>query len=162
MAMSILDGLTATAPAARAQAIVDRVREATRTQVCSLYLWDERTLRLVLTATNGLASEGVGIVSMRLGKGVTGWVADSRRSLAVLDTREEPRFHWIPGLDQERFVSMLSVPACTGARLVGVINVQTEKTHDFTASEVALLEAIAARVAELMEQGPRLRAVAAG
>jgi hypothetical protein len=58
--------------------VIDKTREATGTQVCSLYLWRENSRRLVLTATNGLASEGIGIVSMRLGKGVTGWVAEHR------------------------------------------------------------------------------------
>ncbi len=134
------------------KAFVDSTREATGTQVCSIYLWDENSRRLVLTATNGLAAEGVGIVSMRLGKGVTGWVADNRRSLAVPDTREEPRFHWMPGLDQERFVSMLSVPVLAGSRLVGVVNVQTEQIHHFTEAEVAHLEAIASQVAPLAEQ----------
>lgn len=132
--------------------VIDKTREATGTQVCSLYLWQEKSRRLVLTATNGLATEGIGIVSMRLGKGVTGWVADHRRALAVPDTREEPRFHWIPGLDQERFVSMLSVPVLAGRDLVGVINVQTEQPHDFGAEEISLLEAIAGYVAGIVER----------
>ncbi|HXA42117.1 MAG TPA: GAF domain-containing protein [Candidatus Solibacter sp.] len=131
---------------------VDNTREVTGTQVCSVYLWDETSRRLVLAATNGLATEGVGIVSMRLGKGVTGWVADNRRSLAVPNTREEPRFHWIPGLDQERFISMLSVPVLAGSRLVGVVNVQTEQTHHFTDAEIAQLEAIAGQVAAMVEE----------
>src|SRR5258708_30397752 len=129
---------------------VDGTREATGTQVCSVYLWDEASRRLVLAATNGLATEGVGIVSMRLGKGVTGWVADNRRSLAVPNTREEPRFHWIPGLDQERFISMLSVPVLAVSRLVGVLSVQTEQTHHFTQPEGAQLEPIARQVAGLL------------
>ena len=142
------------------KAVIDKTREATGTQVCSLYLWDEKSRRLVLTATNGLAQEGVGIVSMRLGKGVTGWVADHRKPLAVPDTREEPRFQWVPGLDQERFVSMLSVPVLAGKELVGVINVQTEQTHHFTDAEISRLEAIAGYVAgivgvrDLLEERP--------
>ncbi|SRR5258708_17089502 len=141
--------------------VVDSTREATATQVCSLYLWDEKSRRLILTATNGLATEGVGIVNMRLGKGVTGWVADNRRALAVPDTREEPRFHWIPGLDQERFVSMLSVPVLAGSRLVGVINVQTEQTHHFSDVEIAQLEAIAGLVAGMVEHSSVVQEVAA-
>jgi signal transduction protein with GAF and PtsI domain len=138
------------------KAVIDKTREATGTQVCSLYLWHEDSKRLMLTATNGLATEGIGIVSMRLGKGVTGWVAENRRALVVPDTREEPRFHWIPGLDQERFVSMLSVPVVAGRRLIGVINVQTEQTHHFTDEEVALLEAIAGYVAGIVDRSALL------
>src|SRR5258708_9692903 len=95
---------------------VDSTREATGTQVCSVYLWDETSRRLVLAATNGLATEGVGIVSMRLGKGVTRGVADQRRSLAVPNTREEPRVHSIPSLDHERVISAISVPSPSGTR----------------------------------------------
>ena len=36
--------------------------------------------------------------------------------LVVPDTRTDERFRWVKGLDQERFISMLSVPvvAATG------------------------------------------------
>src|ERR1700716_3761248 len=139
--------------------VIDKTREATGTQVCSLYLWQESSRRLLLTATNGLAREGIGIVSMRLGKGVTGWVAEHRRPLVVPDTREEPRFHWIPGLDQERFISMLSVPVLAGSHLVGVINVQTERPHDFDDEEIALLEAIAGYIAGIVERSALLEEV---
>jgi phosphotransferase system enzyme I (PtsP) len=138
-------------------AVVDETREATRTQVCSLYLWDEPAQRLVLMATNGLAKEGVGLVKMRMGQGVTGWVAKHRRPLVVPDTRKERRFHWIPGLDQAKFTSMLSVPVLAGAHLVGVINVQTEQTHHFSGDEVALLSEIANHVAGIVDRGPVLK-----
>ena len=155
--------LAGTAGAADHQAllktVIDKTRESTGTQVCSLYLWQESSRRLVLTATNGLASEGIGVVGMRLGKGVTGWVAENRRPLVVPDTREEPRFQWIPGLDQERFISMLSVPVLAGTRLVGVINVQTEQQHNFGADEIALLEAIAGYVAGIVERSALLEEV---
>jgi phosphotransferase system enzyme I (PtsP) len=133
------------------KAVIDETRKATGTQVCSLYLWEESSRRLVLTATNGLATEGIGIVTMRLGRGVTGWVAQQRRPLVVPDTREERRFQWIPGLDQERFISMLSVPVLAGPRLVGVINVQTEEIHNFSGDEIAQLQAIAGHVAGIVE-----------
>jgi signal transduction protein with GAF and PtsI domain len=133
-------------------AVIDRTRTATKTQVCSLYLWDEGAKRLVLAATNGLAKEGIGVVKMRLGQGVTGWVAKHRHALGVPDTRAEPRFHWIQGLDQDRFTSMLSVPVLAGPRLVGVINVQTEEQHDFSNEEISLLTAIAGYVAGIVEQ----------
>jgi phosphotransferase system enzyme I (PtsP) len=137
-------------------AVIDRTRAATGTQVCSLYLWHESSKRLVLTATNGLAKEGIGIVKMRLGQGVTGWVAKHRRALGVPDTRAERRFFWIPGLDQDRFTSMLSVPVLAGPRLVGVINVQTEEEHQFSSEEVALLTTIAGYVAAIAVRGALL------
>ena len=69
--------------------IIDEATEATDTQVCSLYLWDDPEKVLILTATNGLAQSGVGAVRLGLGEGVTGWVAAQRASLAVADVRAE-------------------------------------------------------------------------
>ena len=51
--------------------IIDEATEATGTQVCSLYLWDDVHRQLVLTATNGLSQSGVGAVRLGLGEGVT-------------------------------------------------------------------------------------------
>jgi GAF domain-containing protein len=54
---------------------------------------------------------------------------------------------------------MLSVPVVAGRRLVGVINVQTETIHDFTAAEIALLETIASYIAGIVERSALLEEV---
>src|SRR5437764_12479948 len=116
--------------------IIDEATEATDTQVCSLYLWDDAEKVLTLTATNGLAQSGIGNVRLGLGEGVTGWVAAQRAPLAVADVRAEPRFTWVPNLDQARFRSMLSVPILTQDRVIGVMNLQTVQIHQFNSEEV--------------------------
>src|SRR6476646_6965069 len=121
--------------------IIDETTEATGTQVCSLYLWDDAEKVLVLTATNGLAQSGVGEVRLGLGEGVTGWVAAQRAPLAVPDVRAEPRFTWVANLDQERFRSMLSVPIVSHDRVIGVMNVQTSDVHDYLPNEVEFVQA---------------------
>jgi signal transduction histidine kinase len=131
--------------------IIDEATEATSTQVCSLYLWDDAEKVLVLTATNGLAQSGVGVVRLGLGEGVTGWVAAQRSPLVVPDVRAEPRFTWVPNLDQERFRSMLSVPILTQDRVIGVMNLQTVDIHQFASEEVEFVQALAAQVAGIIE-----------
>src|SRR5579859_5185087 len=113
--LSFLEGIVrATAEATNStellRRIVDGATEASDTQVCSLYSWNASEKVLVLTATNGLDQTAIGRVRMGLGEGVTGWVAAQGQPLAVRDVRYESRFEWIPGIDQERFTSMLSVP----------------------------------------------------
>jgi signal transduction histidine kinase len=137
--------------AALLRTIIDETTEATGTQVCSLYLWDDDEKVLALTATNGLAQSGVGRVRLGLGEGVTGWVAAQRSPLAVPDVRQEPRFEWVANLDQERFRSMLSVPIISHERVIGVMNVQTTDVHDFSAEETVFVEALAAQVAGILE-----------
>ncbi|MDE3074842.1 MAG: GAF domain-containing protein, partial [Chloroflexota bacterium] len=113
--------------------------------------WDDARKLLVLTATNGLSQSGVGAVKLGLGEGVTGWVAAQRQPLAVRDVRREPRFVWVPDLDQERFLSMLSVPILVEERVVGVMNVETVETHDFSAEEIDFVSAIAGQLGGIIE-----------
>src|SRR5260370_9138012 len=90
--------------------IIDEATEATDTQVCSLYLWDDAEKVLVLTATNGLAQTGFGVVRLGLGEGVTGWVAAQRSPLDVPDVRSEPLFTRVPYLGPDKFWVLLSDP----------------------------------------------------
>jgi signal transduction histidine kinase len=142
-------------------AVIDETRAATGSQVCSLYLWHEQTSELVLTATNGLSQTGIGRVRLGLGEGVTGWVGQNRKPLVVRDTSKDKRFIWVKGLDQERFVSMLSVPVIAGDRLVGVVNVQTERKHVFTDDEIAFLEAIGGHISGIVERSSLLNELSA-
>jgi DNA-binding PucR family transcriptional regulator/putative methionine-R-sulfoxide reductase with GAF domain len=131
------------------------IREATSamgTDVCSLYLLTPRGRELLLTATNGLNETMVGRVVMKVGEGITGWVAETRRPAVVPDVGKEPHWKWVPGLDEDRFHSMLSVPIESGPRLVGVLNVQTIELRDFDAGDIDFLRAIAAQVAGILER----------
>jgi GAF domain-containing protein len=132
--------------------IIRETTSAVGTDVCSLYLLAARGPDLVLTATNGLNERMVGRVAMRVGEGVTGWVAETREPTTVLDVTREPHWKWVPGLDEERFTSMLSVPIESGPRLVGVINVQSVERREFTIDDVDFLRAIAGQVAGILER----------
>ncbi|HVD45786.1 MAG TPA: GAF domain-containing protein [Candidatus Limnocylindria bacterium] len=138
------------------------IREATSamdTDVCSLYLLSTRGRELLLTATNGLNESMVGKVVMRVGEGITGWVAETRRPAVVADVSKEPHWKWVPGLDEDRFHSMLSVPIESGPRLVGVLNVQATKKRDFDAGDIDFLLAIAGQVAGILERSELQRAM---
>jgi sugar diacid utilization regulator/putative methionine-R-sulfoxide reductase with GAF domain len=131
------------------------IRESTSamgTDVCSLYLLTSRGRELRLTATNGLNERMVGKVVMPVGDGITGWVAESRRPAVVPDVSKEPHWKWVPGLDEDRFHSMLSVPIESGPRLVGVLNVQSAERRDFNSADIDFLRAIAGQVAGILER----------
>jgi DNA-binding PucR family transcriptional regulator/putative methionine-R-sulfoxide reductase with GAF domain len=130
------------------------IREATLAigaDVCSLYLLAPSG-ELLLTATNGLNENMVGKVTMKVGEGITGWVAETRRQAVVPDVSKEPHWKWVPGLDEDRFHSMLSVPVESGPRLVGVINVQSTEQRDFNSADIDFLRAIAGQVAGILER----------
>jgi sugar diacid utilization regulator/putative methionine-R-sulfoxide reductase with GAF domain len=131
------------------------IREATSamgTDVCSLYLVVPPGRDMLLTATNGLNENMVGKVRMRVGEGITGWVAETRQPAAVPDVGRDPHWKWVPGLDEDRFHSMLSVPIESGPRLVGVLNAQAAERREFNAGDIDFLRAIAGQVAGILER----------
>jgi sugar diacid utilization regulator/putative methionine-R-sulfoxide reductase with GAF domain len=132
--------------------IIDETTSALGTDVCSMYLLTPPGREMLLTATNGLNERMVGKAVMRVGEGVTGWVAETRRPAVVLDVNEEPHWKWVPGLDEDRFLSMLSVPIESGPRLVGVLNVQTVDKREFGSGDIDFLRAIAGQVAGILER----------
>jgi len=132
--------------------IIRETTSAIGTDVCSLYLLTPPGRELLLTATNGLNENMVGKVTMKVGEGITGWVAESRRVAVVPDVSQEPHWKWVPGLDEDRFHSMASVPIESGPRLVGVINVQSTERREFNSGDVDFLRAIAGQVAGILER----------
>ncbi len=132
--------------------IIRETTSAIGTDVCSLYLQVQPGQELLLTATNGLNENMVGKVKMKVGEGITGWVADSRRPAVVPDVSKEPHWKWVPGLDEDRFHSMASVPIEAGPRLVGVLNVQSTERREFNSGDIDFLRAIAAQVAGILER----------
>jgi sugar diacid utilization regulator/putative methionine-R-sulfoxide reductase with GAF domain len=132
--------------------IIGETTEALECDVCSLYLLGPAGRDLTLTATNGLNERMVGQVSMQVGEGITGWVAQSRTPKLVSEVALDPHWKWVPGLDEERFHSMLSVPIESGPRLVGVLNVQTVDRREFGQEDTSFLRAIAGQVAGILER----------
>src|SRR5438874_13527796 len=139
-------------PGELVELIIRETTSAMGTDVCSLYLLQPDGRNLLLTATNGLNEKMVGKVTMRVGEGITGWVAETRREMVVPEVGREPHWKWIPGLDEQRFHSMLSVPIEAGPRLVGVLNVQSVEQRDFSPADVDFLRAIAGQVAGFLER----------
>jgi GAF domain-containing protein/sugar diacid utilization regulator len=132
--------------------IIRETTSAIGTDVCSLYLLSPPGAELLLTATNGLNENMIGRVRMRVGEGITGWVAESRRPAVVPDVSKDPHWKWVPGLDEDRFHSMASVPIESGPRLVGVLNVQSTERREFNSGDIDFLRAIAAQVAGILER----------
>src|SRR2546430_155389 len=133
------------------QLIIRETTSAIGADVCSLYLLTPDR-KLLLTATNGLNENMVGKVTMNVGEGITGWVADSRRPAVVPEVSREPHWKWVPGLDEDRFHSMASVPIESGPRLVGVLNVQSTERREFNSGDIDFLRAIAGQVAGILER----------
>jgi two-component sensor histidine kinase len=128
----------------------------TGTDSCQVYIFDSAKEELVLRAADESASGLIGKARLKLGEGITGWVARERKPVAVTEKAyEDHRFKFFPGMNEGEFESMLSVPLLTRGEILGVINVRTRKRHDYSKTQVRLLSGIANQVAGAIERSRR-------
>ena len=92
---------------------------------------------LVLRASKNPHPDIVDHLHMRVGKGITGWVAEHGEPVCIdSGALRDPRFKIVKDLPEDLFEAFLSVPLLARGRLVGVINVQHRQTHHYTPWEV--------------------------
>jgi phosphotransferase system enzyme I (PtsP) len=132
----------------RLQRFVELIAQVSETDVCSIYLLDERTQTLRLAATAGLDRSTVGKVTMAIGEGLTGMTLEKREPVMVVDAFSHPRFKYFPETGEDRYHSFVGVPLADGEKPLGVLVVQTLRRRRFSAREMELLQTIATSVSQ--------------
>jgi phosphotransferase system enzyme I (PtsP) len=142
--------------------IVERVRNAMGTQVCSVYMHDPDTGRYVFQATKGLNSEQVGAASLAPGQGLVGLVAEREELVNLEDAESHPSFQFLPDLGEERYHSFLGVPIIHQREVLGVLIVQQAAQRRFDESEEAFLVTMSAQLAGVIAHARVTGAVGVG
>ncbi len=123
--------------------LVDTCQEGTRADACFVYLYEEPDGDLVLRASSNAHPGEVGRLRMRLGEGITGWVAEQRRPVALAaDAMKDPRFKFYSTLPEDSYQAMLSAPILHGSRVWGVINLQHREPHAHSPAEIKAVSAL--------------------
>src|SRR5690606_7667399 len=126
--------------------IVRKVKKATNTGVCSIYLHDPATGHYVLTATDGLYPEAVGNIRLQAGAGLVGLVAAKAEPLNLDNAESHPNFAYFPESGEERFRSFLGAPIIHHRKVLGVLVVQQQARRRFDESEEAFLVTVSAQL----------------
>lgn len=132
--------------------VVKTVNEMTEADSVFIYLFDENKEHLVLMASKTGHKKELGRVVLKIGEGITGWVARENQTVAIAKAAsKDPRFKNFDVLPEDRYEAFLSVPIVYRGRAIGVINVQHKRQHEYTANLVALIETIAKQVGGVIE-----------
>src|ERR1700746_976139 len=98
---------------------------------------------LVLRASKTPHGEVVDRLKLRVGQGITGWVAEHREPVAVSQNASPDlafkTFHELP---EDHYEAFLSVPILSRGRVVGVINLQHREPHVYTPRQIRLISTI--------------------
>lgn len=147
---------------------LERILESTgkliRCDSLFIYVYDPHDKVLVLKASQNPHPAQMGAVKLKLGEGITGWVAEHKQVVMIPhDACKDPRFKFISGLPEDTFQSFLSVPIFFGDEVVGVFNVQNRRAYEFPENTILLLQLIGQMVgftlayARLQEEMSELR-----
>ena len=126
-------------------AVLDRVVNFVSTIVqcdsCFVYVLEDDAL--VLRASKNPHADVVDRLKLRVGQGITGWVAEHRQPVAIASRAfEDPRFQLFNELPEDRYEAFLSVPVLCRSRLVAVINLQHRQPHRHSGNEIQLISTI--------------------
>lgn len=132
--------------------IIGLVHQVTQGDACFLYLLDAANQELVLQASKDPHPEDIGAIRLKLGEGITGWVAQEQQAVAITqNASRDPRFKLFFSLPEDRYEAFLSVPVTAKDRVIGVINVQHRKPHAHGPAEIKLISVIGQQVGSAIE-----------
>jgi uroporphyrinogen-III synthase len=82
-------------------------------------------------------------LKLRVGQGITGWVAQHREPVVVFqEAFKDPRFLQFNELPEDRYEAFLSVPLLSRGRLVGVLNLQHREPHVYSPRDIRLISTV--------------------
>jgi uroporphyrinogen-III synthase len=144
--------------------IVGLTVQVTGCDACLVYLIDHEANEMVLRASQVPHAADLGELRIKMGEGVTGWVAEHRSVVALpANASSDPRFKRFQALVEDTYEAFLSVPIVTGGDAIGVINVHHRESHEHSPEETSLLIFIGEQMggvvskARLMEEAASIK-----
>jgi GAF domain-containing protein len=134
-------------------AVVRLLSDASAVHACFVYLLEDDGQRLVLRGAADPYSRLVGKVVLERGEGLAWSAVESRAPAFIRESAQlDPRFKYVPEIDEELFQSLVSVPmpGRDGAP-IGTITLHTEAPREFSEAEVEFLASSAVLVAGAVE-----------
>lgn len=139
------------------QAAVRHIVRATGSRTGIVLLLDEQSQVLRPHYLHSEASlspeerEAIMTTTIRVGVGLSGWVAKHGQSIFTNDAMDDPRSVQVPGTPRED-ESILVVPLMTNGRLYGVLRVDRQGKNQYQLSDLHLLELMAAHVSDAISR----------
>jgi uroporphyrinogen-III synthase len=121
--------------------VVEFVSTVVKCDSCFLYVLEGNDL--ILRASQNPHAEVLNRLTLRVGQGITGWVAENKKPVVIGSRASfDPRFQSFYELPEDRFEAFLSVPILCRDKLVGVINLQHRDPHIHSQREIHLVSTI--------------------
>src|SRR6266853_1086634 len=131
--------------------LVSLTMNVTHSDACLVYLIDHATNEIVLRASQLPHDAEIGKVRLKMGEGITGWVAVHNSVVALAkNAASDSRFKPFSALQEDTYQAFLSVPLVDSGDIIGVINVHHREPHQHSSDEVALVTFIGEQMGGLI------------
>ena len=122
------------------QELISLALDVTDCDACLVYLLDRNTDEIVLRASQQPHAQEIGNIRLKMGEGITGWVAEHRSVVALSSNASaDARFKRFHSLPEDTYEAFLSVPLIGDGVLIGVINIHHRARHHHTPEEIAMV-----------------------
>lgn len=140
----------------RLQRLCGEVEKILGADVVSVYVREtaDEGEMLVMRANVGFPLGAIGRVRLRIGEGITGFVAECLRPASFAAAHQDGHYEHVPGLGEERFPAFAAIPLPVSGRAAGVLVLQRRATLPFAPSEVLLASALAIAFIHVLAQSP--------
>lgn len=132
--------------------VLEELRHLLDVVACSVWLVDEQTDEIVCHQNSGPQDDDVRGWRLARGTGIIGWVVENGRSQLVSDALADPRHY--ARLDQALDLttrSLITIPLIVQGRVIGALQALDSEPDRFDASDLALMESLAATAAFAIE-----------
>ena len=121
--------------------VVDFSSALVKCDSCLIYVLEDD--ELVLRASKNPHPDAIDRLKLRVGEGITGWVAEHREPVAIPEkAAQDPRFQFFNELPEDCYEAFLSVPLMCRGRVVGVINLQHKQHHVYRRREIRMISTV--------------------
>lgn len=129
--------------------IVNTLSKTMNAEICSLMLVNESTGELEVSCSVGL--DGKNLRTVKMGDGISGYVAKEGKPLLVVDIESDPRFRHAND-PQYVTTSLVAAPLFIKGKVIGVLNVNNKVSGEpFTQEDMDLLTTVAGQAAIAVE-----------
>ena len=142
-----------------AQAVAEEIRAIVDYHACRVYVLEgtDVLVPVVAAGENGYETIALEDLELKVGEGLTGWVAAHGHPVLVPDANADPRGVTIPGTD-DIDESMVVVPMRYDERVTGVITLSKVGLRQFDLADVRILSILADQAAMAVESAKAISA----
>lgn len=126
--------------------MVSQIKQALKTDCCSVHLADHSKQHFLLMASDGLALNSLGKTAIGFSEGLVGLVGQREEPLNIANARSHEHYKHAPEVEEDDFNAFLGTPIIHQRKVLGILSIQQKESRNFDEDEEAFLVTLATQL----------------